>query len=83
MQPQYPQDPQQAQLEQAAKAKQLVMWSRIGALTGFLVMLGGCGVGVGVGIPILAAFGVGLGFVVLIVAAIVGQVGRAMQGRVI
>jgi hypothetical protein len=75
--------PQQAQLEQAAKAKQLVTYSRLGALLGFLVMFGGCGVGIAVKVPVLAGIGMALGFVVLIAAAIVGQIGRAMQGRVI
>jgi hypothetical protein len=79
----HPYDPHQVQQEQAAKAKQLVMWSRIGALVGFLAILGGCGVGIAVRVPALAGVGVGLGFVVLIVAAVVGQIGRAMQGRVI
>lgn len=78
-----PPNPQQVQLEQAAKAKQLVMWSRLGALLGFLVMLGGCGLGVAVRVPVLCGVGMGAGFLVLIAAAIAGQVGRAMQGRII
>ena len=69
--------------EQAAKAKQLVMWSRIGALLSFVVMFGGCGAGIAVRVPFLSGAGVALGFVCLIAAAVVGQIGRAMQGRVI
>jgi hypothetical protein len=78
-----PLNPNQAQLEQAAKAQQLVMWSRIGALAGFLVMFGGCGVGIAARVPFISGVGVALGFIGLIVAAVVGQIGRAMQGRVI
>lgn len=68
---------------QAAKAKQLVGWSRLGALLGVLVMAGGCGIGIATRTPILMAIGAALGFVGLLVAAIIGQIGRAMQGRVI
>jgi hypothetical protein len=79
---QYP-SPQQVQLEQAAKGAQLVMWSRVGALAGFLVMFGGCGIGIATRVRFFAIVGPILGFTLLIVAAIIGQVGRAYQGRVI
>ncbi len=78
-----PMTPQQAQQQQAAKAAELVRWSRIGAALGFITMFGGCGAGIAARIPVLATIGIILGFGGLIAAAIVGQIGRAMQGRVI
>ncbi len=79
---QYP-SPQQVQREQAATGAKLVMWSRLGALAGFLVMLGGCAIGIETRVRFFLFAGPMLGFVILIVAAIVGQIGRGYQGRVI
>ena len=75
--------PQDAQREQAATGANLVAWSRLLALGGLLTMLGGCGAAMGLHHGVFAGIGFALGFVLLIVGAILGQVGRAYQGRVI
>lgn len=50
----------------------------------FILMVGGCGVGAGLKAgPEVVGAGIVLGLVVLVVAAIVGQIGRAKQGRII
>jgi len=72
--------PQQAEtLRRGAELVKLSTWLLLG---GFFLMVAGCGAAVGVG----AAFGfggVGLGLVVIVASAIVGQVGRGLQGRII
>jgi len=50
---------------------------------GFFLMLGGCGAGIGLKVPVAIGIGVGLGMVMLVVAAVVGQIGRAKQGRIV
>ncbi len=79
--PQHPQHPHW--LQQQAKAKKLVNLSTIlgwGGV-GFLLVLGP-GIAVAVH-PAIGGLLMGLGFLGAIGGAIVGQVGRAMQGRVI
>ena len=44
---------------------------------------GGCGLAVAVREGLAALIGCGLGFGVIVAAAVVGQVGRAHQGRII
>lgn len=84
MVPSHPQHPHHGQwLQQQAKAKKLVNLSTIlgwGGV-GFLLVLGpGLAMAVHVG---LGGVMMGLGFIAAIAGAVVGQVGRAMQGRVI
>lgn len=71
--------PQHAEnLRRGAELVKLSTWLLFG---GFLVMLAGCGLAVGVG-----AFGFGgvlLGIVVIVASAIVGQIGRGLQGRIL
>lgn len=80
----HPQHPQHTHwLQQQAKAKKLVNLSTIlgwGGV-GFLLVLGP-GIAVAVH-PAIGGLLMGLGFLGAIGGAIVGQVGRAMQGRVI
>jgi hypothetical protein len=80
----HPQHPQHAHwLQQQAKAKKLVNLSTIlgwGGV-GFLLALGP-GIAVAVH-PGIGGVLMGLGFLAAIGGAIVGQIGRAMQGRVI
>ncbi len=53
-------------------------------LVAFAVMFGGCGLNAalkaGVGMTIAS---ISLGLVVLVVAGVIGQIGRAKQGRII
>lgn len=80
----HPQHPQHgAWLQQQAKAKQLVNLSTIlgwGGV-GFLLVLGP-GIAVAVH-PVVGGVLIGLGILGAIGGAIVGQIGRAMQGRVL
>lgn len=52
-------------------------------LVGFLLPIAGCGAGMGLGTWIPLAIGAALGLGVLVTAAIIGQIGRAKQGRVL
>lgn len=81
---QSPQDQWYAKkLEDSRKGQKLVSTSTWMLAGGALVMLGGCGGGIALQFAPLS-FGAGsLGFLVIIAAAVVGQVGRGMQGRVI
>ncbi len=74
----------------AAKAKsdeegaKLVRISTLVMAIGLLLMLSGCGLTIGLGAgPLPAIAGVGLGFIALVVSAVIGQVGRAKQGRIV
>ena len=88
-QPAYPRDPfqvVQVSPQTYARGKQLVFWSRMMVLGGFLMGFAGCG-----GMAVLprelrgAAFGIGvlLACVIVIAAAVVGTVGRRLQGRIL
>jgi hypothetical protein len=71
---------------QAATAKKLVRASTWLAIAGVVSMVLGCLGGVAVGgsgVTFALAGGIGLGVALLIGAAVLGQIGRAMQGRVI
>lgn len=69
--------------QNAAGAKLVALSTKL-MLLGFVLMLGGCGVGIGLRAgPEAIVAGVVLGLVVLVVAAVIGQVGRAKQGRII
>ncbi|NOU30572.1 MAG: hypothetical protein HOO96_21955 [Polyangiaceae bacterium] len=48
-----------------------------------LVLFGGCGAGVALKITAVSIAAVVLGIVLLVVSAVVGTVGRALQGRVL
>jgi hypothetical protein len=65
----------------AQRARSLVKLSRILAASGLGAILLAFPIGARSGA--LAGIAAALGFIVLIAAAIVGQVGRALQGRVI
>lgn len=67
----------------AARGAQLVRLSRYLLLAGVLLMVGSCGAGIAIKLPALLAVGIALGFLVVIGAAVVGQIGRGLQGRVI
>lgn len=71
------------QVEKARKAQKLVSLSRWLLLGGCLTMFGGCGGGIALQLGPLAIVGSILGVLVIVVAAVVGTTGRAMQGRVI
>lgn len=71
--------PQQA--ETLRRGAELVKMSTWLLLVGFFLMVAGCGVAVGLGG--VGFGGVALGLVVIVAAAIVGQVGRGLQGRII
>lgn len=84
MPPSHPQHPHHGQwLQQQAKARKLVTISTIMGWggVGFLLVIGP---GMAMAIhPALGGILMGLGFLGAIAGAIIGQVGRAMQGRVI
>lgn len=72
------------QQAQAAKAKKLVGWSHLLGWGGLgLMFIGSIVVGIVAEQAEPVMFTAGLGFVLAIVGAIVGQVGRGMQGRVL
>lgn len=71
------------QLDNARKAQKLVRLSTWMLLGGFLLMVAGCGGGIAAQVGLIALIGLGLGALVIVAAAVVGQVGRGMQGRVI
>lgn len=48
-----------------------------------LVLFGGCGAGVALKVTALSIAAVVLGVVLLVVSAVVGTIGRALQGRVL
>jgi hypothetical protein len=85
----YPHDPMQVVQvapQTYARGKQLVFWSRMMVLAGFLVGFAGCGSLAA--LPDSAkgpAFGIGLLLACLLViaAAVVGTIGRRLQGRII
>jgi hypothetical protein len=85
----YPPQPQRQDAFQYAavpqptydKGKQLVFWSRMMLLASLLVFLGSCGVAIA-GVP-QALLGLVVGALVVIAAAVVGSVGRGMQGRIV
>ena len=69
--------------KQAESAMKLVRLSRIFALVGVVLWLpGGCTALV-LNYPTLGVFVGALGFTVLVVGAVLGQIGRGMQGRII
>jgi hypothetical protein len=73
-----------AQIKEQEDAKTLVMWSQILGWGGVGVMFVGAGVvGVLVSSATAASVVAGLGLVMAIIGAVIGQVGRAKQGRVI
>ncbi len=70
-----------AQQAQGAKLVSISTWLLVG---GLFSMFGGCGVSFGLDTgpePMIA--GIGLGVALIVGSAVVGQVGRAKQGRVI
>ncbi|MBI2893908.1 MAG: hypothetical protein HYY06_10175 [Deltaproteobacteria bacterium] len=67
----------------AERGRQLVRLSRILLAAGLLLMIASCGAGIAVRVPFVIFGGAGLGFLVIIGAAVVGQIGRGFQGRVI
>ena len=67
----------------SAEGQKLVSLSTKLLACGLLVMLAGCGVSAASNSPAGFIGGVVLGLVVLTVAAVVGQIGRAKQGRVL
>jgi len=74
---------QAAKVVQDAEGQKLVSLSTKLMALGFFLMLGGCGAGIGLKVPVAIGIGVGLGMVMLVVAAVVGQIGRAKQGRIV
>ena len=82
---QYPpqQYPHQQPSPSYLRGQKLVSMSRWLLLAGCVLMFGGCGGGIALQFAPLAAGGSILGILVIIAAAVVGQVGRGMQGRVI
>jgi hypothetical protein len=69
-----------------AKGKQLVFWSRMLVLIGFLVGFAGCGslavMPAGAQGPV-CGLGILLACITVIAAAVVGTIGRRMQGRIV
>lgn len=66
-----------------ARGTQLVRLSRILLLGGVLLMFASCGAGIAAKVPLILIAGAALGMLVIVGAAVVGQVGRGLQGRVI
>ena len=80
----HPNDPYGAKkAEDARKGQKLVSMSRWLLLGGCGLMFGGCGSGIALQFAPLAIAGSVLGSVMIVVAAVVGSVGRGMQGRII
>jgi hypothetical protein len=80
----YPHDPMQVARVPAhlyEKGKTLVFWSRMIVLGSLLACLASCGVAIA-GVP-QALGGLLLGVPGFIVAAVVGTIGRRMQGRIV
>jgi hypothetical protein len=71
------------QAANAEKGRKLVSASRWLLLFGCLSMFGGCGGGVALQSGPLAFSSGTFGFLVIVAAAIVGQIGRGFQGRAI
>lgn len=63
--------------------KSLVRTSRWLALAGFGTLVGGIALGIRFQVGLLQTAGLVIGLALLVVGAIVGQIGRAKQGRVI
>jgi hypothetical protein len=82
-QPKRPGAPQEPLSREAEQAKKLIRLSRILAITGAILWIpGACTIAMVFEVPVAGYAVGGLGFVVLVVGAIIGQVGRGMQGRV-
>lgn len=78
-----PPAPSAEQLQRAATARTLVMWSHILGWGGLVVLFVGAIVG-GMLFGVAGASGAaGLGLVCAVVGGVLGQIGRGMQGRVI
>jgi hypothetical protein len=66
-----------------ARGKNLVFWSRMMVLGGFLISFAGCGAyaatswGGAIGLGVLTCA------IMVVAAAVVGTIGRRMQGRII
>jgi hypothetical protein len=68
---------------QAARGAQLVRLSRWLLLGGVGLIVTSCGAGIAVKVPLVLLAGAVLGSGVIVAAAVVGQVGRGLQGRII
>ncbi len=66
-----------------ARGQRLVGQSTLLLAVSALVLFGGCGAGIALKTTALSIAAVVLGMVLLVVSAIVGTVGRALQGRVV
>jgi hypothetical protein len=66
---------------QYQKGKTLVFWSRMLLLASGLVFVASCGITIA-GVP-QALVGLGLGALIVIAAAVVGSIGRGIQGRIV
>ncbi len=75
--------PTEAEIADANLARTLVMWSHITGWGGLAVLIFGFPLVGGIAGPTAGVAAVGLGFVSMVTGAIIGQVGRAKQGRVI
>jgi hypothetical protein len=75
----YAPGPTEAQL----RGKKLVTWSRLLLLGGVVLLFGGCGGAIALQSGALGTVGGILGMGTIVAAAIVGQIGRGYQGRVI
>ena len=71
---------QVADNQRGAKLVSTSTWILLG---GLFLMFGGCGSAMFMGLGSLAIACVATSIVVIIIAAVVGQVGRALQGRVL
>jgi hypothetical protein len=71
---------QSADAQRGAALVRMSTWLLFG---GFVVIMGGCGGAVLIGVGGLGTAGIGLGLLVVVAAAVVGQIGRGLQGRVI
>ncbi len=71
------------QHENAQTARKLVIWSHILGWGGLAILLVGSVIGGRIAGGTGAAVGVGIGLVSAVTGALLGQVGRGMQGRVV
>ena len=69
--------------ETYARGKKMVTWSRLMLLTGFLISFGGCGATAATGWGGALGLGVLACAIIVVAAAVVGTIGRRLQGRII
>jgi hypothetical protein len=78
-----PTDVEMRQNTSHERGRRLLNQSTLLFAIGALVLFGGCGAGVALNVGILSVASVVVGVIAIILAAVVGTIGRALQGRVL